>query len=69
LHSFFTASISWRAIEFDSIYDNIFDFYNSGLFEYLVRLTLFLLMFSLGLNFTLQLFLLSGASLASYYAH
>jgi BASS family bile acid:Na+ symporter len=41
----------------DSIYDNIFDFYNSGLFEHLVRLTLFLLMFSLGLTFTLQQFL------------
>jgi BASS family bile acid:Na+ symporter len=41
----------------DSIYDDIFSFYNSGLFEYLVRLTLFLLMFSLGLSFTLQQFL------------
>ncbi len=41
----------------DSIYDDIFGFYNSGLFEYLVRLTLFLLMFSLGLDFTLQQFL------------
>jgi len=41
----------------DGIYDDIFGFYNSGLFEYLVRLTLFLLMFSLGLDFTLQNFL------------
>jgi BASS family bile acid:Na+ symporter len=41
----------------DNIYDDIFDFYNSGLFEHLVRLTLFLLMFSLGLDFTLQQFL------------
>lgn len=40
-----------------SIYDDIFGFYNSGLFEYLVRLTLFLLMFSLGLSFTPQQFL------------
>lgn len=41
----------------DSIYDDIFNFYNSGLFEYLVRLTLFSLMFSLGLNFSLPQFL------------
>lgn len=40
-----------------SIYDDIFNFYNSGLFEYLVRLTLFSLMFSLGLNFSLPQFL------------
>ncbi len=41
----------------DSIYDDIFNFYNSGLFEYLVRLTLFSLMFSLGLDFSLPQFL------------
>lgn len=40
-----------------SIYDDIFNFYNSGLFEYLVRLTLFSLMFSLGLDFSLPQFL------------
>jgi BASS family bile acid:Na+ symporter len=41
----------------DIIYDDIFEFYNSGLFEHLVRLTLFSLMFSLGLDFSLQQFL------------
>ena len=40
-----------------TIYDDIFNFYNSGLFEYLVRLTLFSLMFSLGLEFSLPQFL------------
>ncbi len=39
-----------------SIYDDIFNFYNSGVFEYLVRLTLFSLMFSLGLDFSLPQF-------------
>jgi len=41
----------------DGTYDEIFHFYNSGLFEHLVRLTLFMLMFSLGLDFSLQQFL------------
>jgi BASS family bile acid:Na+ symporter len=34
------------------MYDDIFSFYNSAVFEYLVRLTLFSLMFSLGLDFS-----------------
>ncbi len=46
-----------RVIGLDSIYNDIFSFYNSGLFEYLVRLTLFTLMFSLGLDFSPQHFL------------
>jgi len=41
----------------DSVYDDIFNLYNSGLFELLVRLTLFSLMFSLGLEFSPQQFL------------
>jgi BASS family bile acid:Na+ symporter len=39
------------------MYDDIFNFYNSGVFEHLVRLTLFMLMFSLGLDFSRQQFL------------
>jgi len=41
----------------DNLYDDIFNFYNSSLFEHLVRLTLFSLMFSLGLEFSSQQFL------------
>jgi BASS family bile acid:Na+ symporter len=41
----------------DSVCNEIFNFYDSSLFEHLVRLTLFSLMFSLGLDFSVQQFL------------
>ena len=46
-----------RVVGLDHVYDEIFSFYNSDLFEYRVRLTLFALMFSLGLEFSPRQFL------------